>query len=53
MKKILFSIFAIILASGCSLKEHSFTEIEKDAYFKDAQQAQTVPPLAVLYARHR
>ena len=42
MKKILFSIFAIILASGCSLKEHSFTEIEKDSYFKDAQQAQTV-----------
>lgn len=42
MKKILFCIFAIILASGCSLKEHSFTEIEKDAYFKDAQQAQTV-----------
>ena len=42
MKKILFGIIAIILAAGCSLKEHSFTEVEKDAYLKDAKQAQTV-----------
>ena len=40
--KIFIAAFSLALAAGCSLKEHSYTDVEKDDYFSNAKEAQTV-----------
>ena len=42
ISRIILAFTAVVFVSGCSLKEKSYTEMEKDSYMKNAKQAQSV-----------
>lgn len=42
MKKILYILFASVLAAACSLDEKSYTDVDKGNYLRDASQAETL-----------